>query len=71
MGNFEDVFGAGADADEIIDGYSREYERSIRSEKANWNGVSSRFGFQEQGSTGGSSIRLSPFGLRATSFGHP
>lgn len=41
MGDFQDVFGVGADADDIIDAYSREYERSSRSEKANWNGVSS------------------------------
>lgn len=27
MGDFEDVFGAGADADDIIDGYSRDYIR--------------------------------------------
>ncbi|AXI46339.1 hypothetical protein C1J03_10070 [Sulfitobacter sp. SK012] len=48
MGDFQDVFGAGADADDIIDGYSREYERSSRSEKANWNGASSDVGSKEQ-----------------------
>ena len=49
MGDFEDDCGAGADAVDIIDGYSREYERSSRSERANWNGASSHGGSQEQG----------------------
>jgi hypothetical protein len=48
MGDFQDVFGAGADALDIIDGYSREYERSSRSEKASWNGAASRAGVKEQ-----------------------
>lgn len=33
MGDFEDVFGAGADAVDIIDSYSRAYERSSRKER--------------------------------------
>lgn len=49
MGDFEDVYGAGADAVDIIDGYSREYVRSSRSEKSNWNGESSRASSEEQG----------------------
>lgn len=48
MGDFEDVFGAGADAVDIIEGYSREYERSSRSEKASWNDAASRAGVKEQ-----------------------
>ncbi len=48
MGDFQDVFGAGADADDIIDGYSREYERSSRSEKASWNGASPPADLKEQ-----------------------
>ncbi len=38
MGDFEDVFGAGADADDIIDGYSRDYGRENHVGKANWFG---------------------------------
>lgn len=34
MGDFEDVFGAGADADSIIDGFSREAMRHQREEEA-------------------------------------
>ncbi len=49
MGDFQDEFGTGADADDIIDGNSREYERSSRSEKANWNSVSSHGDSKEQG----------------------
>lgn len=41
MGDFEDVFGAGADADDIIDAYSREYSHSSRVGKANWFGSAS------------------------------
>ncbi|WP_428544097.1 hypothetical protein [Profundibacter sp.] len=33
MGDFEDVFGAGADAVDIIDGYNREYLRETRKQK--------------------------------------
>ena len=36
MGDFEDVFGAGVDADEIISGYSKSYEKASAVEKANW-----------------------------------
>lgn len=32
MGDFENVFGAGADADDIIDGYNREYLRASENE---------------------------------------
>jgi len=39
MGDFEDVFGAGADAVDIIDGYNRQYLRSSSREKANWWGT--------------------------------
>ena len=39
MGDFEDVFGAGADAVEIIDRYSRQYQRASAREKANWHGT--------------------------------
>jgi len=39
VGDFEDVFGAGADAVDIIDGYSRQYERASAREKANWWGT--------------------------------
>lgn len=39
MGDFEDVFGAGADAVDIIDGYSRQYQRASAKEKANWWGT--------------------------------
>jgi hypothetical protein len=49
MGDFEDTFGAGADAVDIIDGYSREYVRSSRSEQLNWCGKSSRTDSKEQG----------------------
>lgn len=48
MGDFQDVFGAGADAVDIIDGYSREYERSSLSEKASRNSASSLAGAKEQ-----------------------
>ena len=41
MGDFEDVFGAGADADSIIDGYSNDYNRANHVEKANWFGNAS------------------------------
>lgn len=41
MGDFEDVFGAGADADSIIDGYSNDYNRASHVEKANWFGSAS------------------------------
>ena len=37
MGDFEDEFGVGAE--DIIDGHSREHQRSSRSEKSNWNSV--------------------------------
>jgi hypothetical protein len=36
MGDFQDVFGAGADADEIIDHYSRQYARASAREKVDW-----------------------------------
>ena len=36
MGDFEDHFGAGADADSIISGNSRAYEKSSWVEKARW-----------------------------------
>lgn len=35
MGDFEDVFGSGADAVDIIEGYSREYERGSTRRKPN------------------------------------
>lgn len=38
MGDFEDVFGAGADASEIIDGYAETYNRSSWKEKVSWRG---------------------------------
>lgn len=40
MGDFEDVFGAGTDAVDIIEGFSREYARSSWKEKGkeNWDG---------------------------------
>lgn len=38
MGDFEDVFGAGADADDIIDSYSRAYSNASPVEKARWFG---------------------------------
>ena len=41
MGDFEDVFGAGADADSIVDGYSKAYNRASHVEKANWFGRAS------------------------------
>ena len=41
MGDFEDVFGAGADADSIIDGYAKDYEKASHLEKANWVGEAS------------------------------
>lgn len=40
MGDFEDVFGAGADAVDIIEGYSRQYLRASQSERDNWFGQS-------------------------------
>ncbi|KUJ85982.1 hypothetical protein AVO45_03145 [Ruegeria marisrubri] len=36
MGDFEDVFGAGADAAEIIDGYAESYNRSNWKDKVSW-----------------------------------
>lgn len=33
MGDFEDVFGAGADMDDIIDGFDREYFEELREER--------------------------------------
>lgn len=41
MGDFEDVFGAGADAADIIDGYSDQYVRSSHKEQVNWWGNAS------------------------------
>lgn len=41
MGDFEDVFGAGADAVDIIEGYNRQYLRASNREKANWWGTAS------------------------------
>jgi hypothetical protein len=38
MGDFEDKFSVGTE--NIIDGHSREHERSSRNEKSNWNSVS-------------------------------
>lgn len=38
MGDFEDVFGVGVDAVDIIDGFSREFERASARERANWYG---------------------------------
>ena len=39
MGDFEDVFGAGTDAADIIDRYSRQYQRASARERANWHGT--------------------------------
>ena len=36
MGDFEDVFGAGADADSIISGYADDYGKATHLEKVNW-----------------------------------
>ncbi|WEF23199.1 hypothetical protein [Paracoccus sp. S3-43] len=36
MGDFEDVFGAGADAAEIIDGFAESYNRSSWKDKVSW-----------------------------------
>lgn len=36
MGDFEDVFGAGADIDRIIDRFSREHEYEQRRERADY-----------------------------------
>lgn len=41
MGDFEDVFGAGADAVDIIEGYNDQYLRSSHKEQVNWWGNAS------------------------------
>lgn len=41
MGDFEDVFGAGANSDEIISGYARDYNRASHVDKATWFGPAS------------------------------